>query len=379
MPKFITMKKLVFLLLGIGFIAACSSGGSDDEATTKPDSFNRTALLTNWADNIIIPSYEGYQQQIVALENAATAFTNMPTDATLAAVRIAWLDAYKAYQYVAIYNFGKADEIHLVSSSNTYPTDAAGIESNISTGTYNLSLLSQYVKQGFPAVDYLLNGLGTDDTMLLSFYTTSASATKYKKYLNDVIAKLKENNAIVLNDWKTGYRDAYVKNSGTSVTSAVSTTTNAFVKNFEKDIRTGKVGFPAGKFSNGTKFPEKVEAFYKNDVSKILLNTALQASRDFFNGKQYKSETVGASLKSFLEYVKAERDGQLLGTTIDKQYDAIFSSNSALSDSFSNQVTADNSKMLMAYDVMQKQVIYTKLDMTQALNITIDYVDGDGD
>lgn len=373
------MKKLVFVLLGIGLIAACSSGGSDDEPTTKPDSFDRTTLLTNWADNIIIPSYEGYQQQIVVLENAATAFTKTPNEATLAAVQTAWLDAYKAYQYVAIFNFGKADEIHLVSSSNTYPTDIIGIEANISSGTYNLSLLSQYVKQGFPAVDYLLNGLGTDDATLLSFYTTNANAAKYKKYLNDVIAKLKENNATVLNDWKTGYRDAYVKNNGTSVTSAVSTTTNAFVQNFEKDVRTGKVGFPAGKFSNGAKFPEKVEAFYKNDVSKILLNTAVQASRDFFNGKHYKSETNGASLRSFLEYVKAERDGQLLGTTIDKQYEAILSTNSTLSDSFSNQVNADNSKMLTAYDVMQKQVIYTKLDMMQALNITIDYVDGDGD
>jgi hypothetical protein len=35
---------------------------------------------------------------------------------------------------------------------------------------------------------------------------------------------------------------------------------------------------PAGLFSGGIKYPEKVEAFIK-DLSKELLNTALKASR----------------------------------------------------------------------------------------------------
>jgi hypothetical protein len=34
--------------------------------------------------------------------------------------------------------------------------------------------------------------------------------------------------------------------------------------------------------------------------------------------------------------------------------------------------------MILAYDALQN-VIYTKLDMMQALNITIDYIDSDGD
>jgi hypothetical protein len=34
--------------------------------------------------------------------------------------------------------------------------------------------------------------------------------------------------------------------------------------------------------------------------------------------------------------------------------------------------------MLAAYDVLQQMLVYIKL-MMQALNITIDYVDGDGD
>jgi hypothetical protein len=51
----------------------------------------------------------------------------------LLTVRTSWLEAYKAYQYVAIYSFGKSEEINL-KQNNTYPTNAAGIDANISAG-----------------------------------------------------------------------------------------------------------------------------------------------------------------------------------------------------------------------------------------------------
>jgi trehalose utilization protein len=49
----------------------------------------------------------------------------------LQAVRTSWIDAYKAYQYVALYSFGKSQEIYLKESANTYPTNIAGIEANV--------------------------------------------------------------------------------------------------------------------------------------------------------------------------------------------------------------------------------------------------------
>jgi hypothetical protein len=35
--------------------------------------------------------------------------------------------------------------------------------------------------------------------------------------------------------------------------------------------------------------------------------------------------------------------------------------------------------MILAYDALQQNVVYFKLDMMQALNITVDYIDSDGD
>ena len=357
-------------------MVACSS---NDGGSSTGDSFNRTALLTHWADNLIIPAYQNYQDKIAVLVTNGTVFTETPTIENLETLRNSWIPGYEAYQKVMLYTIGKAAEINFKEATNTYPTDAIGIEQNIASGSYNLELFSQFSKQGFPALDYLLNGLGDSDAEIVGFYTTNENANAYKMYLTALINKLNTNSEAILNDWNTTYRNSFIASNGTAVSSSTNKMANLFVKNFEKDIRTGKIGIPSGVFSNGTLFPEKVEGFYKKDISKALLNTAIQAQQDFFNGKAFNSSEIGPSLKSYLDEVKAVRNGQNLSTIINNQFATIYSANEMLNVNFSQQIESDNAKMIEAYDALQQNVIYFKLDMMQALNITIDYVDGDGD
>lgn len=371
------MKNTLLFLSFIALIVACSSNGGDDN--TDGSNYDRTALLTNWADNIIIPSYVNYQTKVQTLATSTATFVATPTEANLQTVRTSWLEAYKGYQYISMYNFGKAEEIYLNAASNTYPTNPTGIESNISSGSYDLSLLSQFDKQGFPALDYLINGLGANDSSIVSFYTTNTNAANYQQYLIAVVNKLKTDANAVVTDWNSGFRNTYVANNGTSVSSSVNKTTNLFVKNLEKDIRSGKLGIPAGIFSNGVKYPEKVEGYYKNDISKELLNISIKAQQDFFNGKHFNHATTGEGLNSYLDFLKATKNGQKLSDVINNQFATIYTVNNKLNNSFSQQINSDNSKMIAAYDALQQNVIYIKLDMMQALKITIDYVDGDGD
>lgn len=371
------MKKILLILSLIVIVVACSS--NEGENNSDGNNYDRTALLTNWADNIIVPSYVNYQTKVQTLVTNTNTFVANPTEVNLQTVRTSWLEAYKAYQYISMYNLGKAEEINLNIASNTYPTNTIGIESNISSGTYDLALLSQLDKQGFPALDYLINGLSTNDASIVVFYATNANATNYKQYLTAVVSKLKTNIDAVVTDWNSGFRNSYIANNGTSVSSSINKTTNLFVKNFEKDIRTGKIGIPAGVFSSGVKYPEKVEGYYKNDISKELLNVSIKATQDFFNGKHFNSTTTGEGLKTYLDFLNVIRNGQKLSDIINNQFAAIYTVNNTLNNSFSQQVNTDNSKMIAAYDALQQNVIYIKLDMMQALNITIDYVDGDGD
>ncbi|GIZ08425.1 imelysin family protein [Flavobacterium sp. UMI-01] len=371
------MKK-IFFLFSLSLIAVAVACSSSDGGNDSSDGFDRTALLTHWANNIILPSYTNYQTKLQVVVTSSTTFTTTPTEANLQTLRSAWLEAYKAYQYVSQYSSEKTDNIYFREKANTYPTDASAINANITTGTYNFSLISQFSKQGFPALDYVLNGLGNTDAEIVALYT-GPNAAKYKKYLTDLVSTLKADADTIVTDWNSTYKTTYIANNGNTVTSSVNTTVNLFIKHFEKDIRAGKLGIPAGVFSGGTLYVDKVEAYYKKDVSKILLTTALQASKDFFNGKNFDNTSTGPSLKSYLDYLNAVRSGQNLSTVINNQFDLAFTKINALEANLSNQITTDKIKILDAYDALQQNVVYLKLDMMQALKITVDYVDNDGD
>jgi len=371
------MKKLLFLFGFTVILASCSSG--DGGSDSSGDNFNRTALLTNWADNIIRPSFINYQTKINTLQNEISGFVTAPSEVELQEVRTAWLEAYKAFQYVSAFEIGKAEEINFVNCTNVYPTNTIGIEANIASGSYNLTLLSQFDKQGFPALDYLINGLGADDTAIVAFYTTNGNAVNYRQYLTDLVFRLKTNADLIATDWSGNFRDTFVASSGNSVSSSVNRMVNIFVKNYEKNVRAGKVGIPAGVYSNGTTYANKVEGYYKNDVSKILLNEAVKATQDFFNGKHFNSSVTGEGLKTYLDHLNVVKDGQQLSAIINNQFSVIYNTNALLNDSFSQQVFNDNNKMIAAFDQLQWNVVYFKTDMMPALNITVDYVDADGD
>ncbi|MES2488095.1 MAG: imelysin family protein [Bacteroidota bacterium] len=370
------MKKVLLAISCVALVIsiACSSNDSDG---TNPAGYDRNALLTSWADNIIIPTFTDYQAKVNILSQKAEVFNAAPDTNNLAALRTAWLDAYKSFQHTGIFDIGKATTLFFIESSNTYPADATGIEANITSGSYNLQQYNQFPKQGFPGLDYLINdgGADTDNGIVLSY---SNSALR-RQYLTNVVTRLKQTADAIVADWNGSYRDTFVANNGNSVSSAVNQITNNFVKNFEKDVRAPKVGIPAGIFSNGLTYPANVEGYYKNDVSKALLAEALQSSQDFFNGKYFGSATTGPGLKAYLDAINATGNGQPLSTVINNQYTACFTAVNSLSNSFSEQVTNDNSKMLATYNVLQQQVQNIKVSMLQALSIPIDYVDGDGD
>ncbi|WP_419212047.1 imelysin family protein [Maribacter sp. X9] len=371
------MRVLVFALSIIVLFTGCSSDSGDDNSTVDPN-YNKEAMLVSWADNIIIPAFTNYQLKVNSLNESTITFTQNPGTETLLDLRNKWLEAYKAYQHVGIFDMGKATDLKLLESSNTYPTDAGNIEANISSGAYNLSAQAQFASQGFPALDYMLYGVKETDEDILALYTDGAKAAGYKAYLTALSARLKLTADAVLEDWAGGYRATFI-GLDNAITGSLNQMANNFIKNLEKDIRAPKVGIPAGIFSNGTLFPDKVEGYYSNDISKELLLEATKASQNFFKGASFGTNGSGPGLNEFLDAMGAKSNGQSLSGIINGQYATIFSEINKLDNSFSQQISADNSLMVATYNAFQQNVVYLKVDMISALSLTIDYVDGDGD
>ena len=369
------MKKTFAVLVTILLVLSCST---DDSGNGSGDNFDRGALLANWADNIIVPAYQNFLNKMNVLEQSSTTFTTTPNQSNLDDLRLKWLDAYKAWQYVEMFNIGKAEEITYSFYVNVYPLNITDVENNIANGSYDLTLVNNQDAQGFPAIDYLINGIAATDTDIINKFTTDTNATAYKTYLNDVVARIESLTELVLNDWNNGYRDTFVANSGNTVTSAVNKLVNDFIFYYEKGLRANKIGIPAGVFSS-TPLPDKVEAYYKSDVSKVLANESLQAVKDFFNGKHFNSAATGESLVSYLDYLNTIKDGSDLSLLINTQFNTAASKLTALNNDFTVQINTDNTKMTEAFDELQRAVVLMKVDMLQALNISVDFVDADGD
>ncbi|MEL7423323.1 MAG: imelysin family protein [Bacteroidota bacterium] len=370
------MKRLFFLFLIVSGLFACGDSGDDNPQPV--DNFDRKAMLTHWADNIILPALEASFQSINELENAAGDFRGEATTENLEALQTAWLNAYKDWQRAGIYEIGEAEEVQLISLINLYPTDVDGIEANIAAGEYNLDLPSQKTRQGFPAMDYLLFGNGASNAETLTKYQDGTTGEAYREYLLDISEKMRQNLGTVLADWSAGYRQTFVDNDGNSATASTDRLVNDYIFYYEKHLRAGKVGIPAGVFS-GNILPQNVEAFHRQDVSKELLLISLDAAQDFFNGVAHDGSSTGPSLASYLNELETSKNGQPLADVINAQFDEARSTIEGLGDNFVDIVNTNNIAMLEAYDALQLNVVNLKVDMLQALNINVDYVDADGD
>jgi hypothetical protein len=186
----------------------------------------------------------------------------------------------------------------------------------------------------------------------------------------------------VISGWST-YRETFITKTGLDIGSSFGLVVNSYVLYFERYIRSGKIGIPAGATvgTSGVASPDKVEAYYKKDISLQLAKNAHTAVVDFFNGRHAGTGAEGPSFKSYLDALGAKdgSTGTALSEIINGQFTAITNKLNTLGNNFSQQVQTNNQAMLDTHAEMQKAVRMLKVDMTSAMSITITYTDNDGD
>lgn len=376
------MKKIIGILCVLALVWACSNDSETDDSVivdpVEEVSFERSTMLVNWADNIIIPSYQAFTVDMDDLLNTFNTFKADVNEGNLIALRASWLNAYKSWQHVEMFEIGPAESVGFQLNMNIYPTDNEKIDGFIVNGSYDLSLSSNRSAKGFPALDYLLNGLGDTDADILAFYNGD-NKEAYLQYTEDVLMDMQSLTETVVSDWTNGYRDTFVANDGASSTASVDRMVNDYIFYYEKYLRAGKMGIPLGVFSGST-LPRNVEAYYEATISNDLFLEGLSAVQDFFNGNHFNSSTQGESLASYLDALNTLKNGEDLSTLINDQFNTAKSMVLDLS-AFRAEIENSNppTSMLLAYDEVQKAVPMLKVDMVSAMSISIDFVDADGD
>ena len=373
-----TLKIFISISILSIFIISCSSS-SDDEQSTIPE-FDRSAVLKNYADNIIIPRLNNFRSSVDYLKESVDAYVDSPDITTYTELHNSWLEAYINWQYVEMFNIGKAEEIMFFSKTNTYPVNEGRIQENINNEKTDLSNPNDWSCQGFPGLDYMIHGIADSENEIINQYIQNPLNGKYLKV---VINELNDNTDLVLNDWNS-YRNTFVNSVENTATSAFNMLTNDFVYYFEKGLRTNKIGIPSGVFSNNP-LSNKVESYYSSkngieDVSRDLIENALNAVDLVFQGKSSNQSPVGPSFKTYLDFIKANNvSADDIGSIVVNKIQTANQKILDLNKNFINQVENDNGKMLAAFDALQTIVVNLKTDMLSLFNVAVDYTDADGD
>ena len=350
-----------------------SSQTTSTNSSSQSETFDRGTILLNYSENIIIPRYNTFKLSMDNLKNSIETFKSSPTSESYDLLQNDWIDAYKKWQYIEMFNISKAEEIMYNLKMNTYPVSKERIDNNIDTEKTDLSNPNDWSAQGFPGLDYMMHGVAENKDAVIELYSTNS---KYGNYLSTLGNLMSDITNSVVEDWSS-YKDIFNTSIENTATSAFNMMVNDFVFYFEKGLRTNKIGIPAGRFSS-LPLPEKIEAYYysKNgfgNLSKILVLEARQAATDFFTGSN--SEGVrGPSYSTYLDYLETE-----IGPTVETKLEEAKVRLDILQDNFINQIDDNNTLMLQAFDALQTIVVNLKTDMLSNFNIAVDYTDADGD
>jgi hypothetical protein len=365
-------KKILYILSLIVLVSACEKAINNAETDSLAE--YRSALLENVTNHIIIPAHENLKDELENLNNKVLYFESNPTILTLSELRDAWVKAYMSWQSVEMFCIGKSEEIDYAKTMNTYPCSVDRINDRLLGQPYDLSQggMNSWKTQGFPALDYMLYGLDSDSNMIIDYYI-GPDAEAHLKYVNDVVTQMLANTNLVLEDLETN-KASFIESDGNTASSSMNILTNDFIYYYEKGLRANKIGFPCGKLLNEP-YELGVEAYYRQDISKLLALESLNACKDFIMGKGINSDISGFSYDDFLS---ANGDESLSADIINGLSEAEIAINN-LDNNFRLQILKDNLAMEDAYDELQDVVVLLKVNMLYSLNITVDYQDTDGD
>ncbi|THU31116.1 hypothetical protein FAM09_28955 [Niastella caeni] len=374
MKRSFVLGTLIVLALTAG--TYCSKSGND--GGDKDSGYDKEAMLTNYADQIILPAYTSLQEKV----NSFQALANTFLDTRNTTNQQALLDAYKQlhlqYARVEAYNFGPAAAAALDVYVNFnggldynfntngeltgFSIDSTTIESNISSGNYNLSLYvrSSFYAQGFAAINYIFFGTNA----IAKFDNNTTNRVKYAK---DIVTRLKTLVDKVNSDW-TAYRTDFISNTKTNVGSPIGNMINNLA--YSLDVLKGpRIGWPFGKQSNGIVFPTKVEAYFAGN-SSALAQESIRSLKKIFTGNG-----SGKGITDYLKSLKKED----LANQVTAQFDAVITKLEAVPDPLSATLTAQPAKVEEAYKEIQKLLTLIKTDVASATGVQITFMDNDGD
>ncbi|SMO46777.1 imelysin family protein [Gracilimonas mengyeensis] len=348
--------KSFFLLIALLILSGCGN------------QFDRTRILDNAADNLIIPAYEDFKDKSDSLHIALMAFTENPTEGMLQTAQERWKASIKSWKRAELYNFGPVESMVLVTSIDRWPTSEAGIETVIEeyddSDDYLVRVGSN--RRGLPAIEYLLFHSQPEEII------TEFEDANRKAYLLQLSASVAENSALILDEWQNEYKHRFIEKTGNRPNSGITLLANEMGYLLEM-IRMDKLEIPFGKQTMGALRLHMLESEYAG-ISKQLIRENLESARHTFNGGE------GTGFDDYLDGLNIRGDdGMMLSEAINQEYANALAIIDNMDGSLAEVMQNDKEAVEQLIESVQQLYIYTEVDMISQLNILDTFSDNDGD
>jgi len=192
----------LFVTLAAG-LAACDDGGSTSTG------FTDRQVITDFADQVVIPTYALLHDRAVALDQAAAALRASPSAATLTAAQTAWVSARVPWEQSEAFLFGPVSAQGYDPAMDSWPVERNDLEAVIAASD---PLTAQFIRnlpetqKGFHTIEYLVFGEGRSRTF-------AELSGRELEYLTGLTAELASVTDALERAWTTGapsYREVFV-------------------------------------------------------------------------------------------------------------------------------------------------------------------------
>ncbi|MCB1154557.1 peptidase M75 [bacterium] len=197
---------MIFLLaaLMLTAIAACSTDDDDSGAGSSSGSFDDEDVIADYADEVIVPTYQWLADEAANLLDAVDALDADTTDGNLATAQQAWRDTRLPWEQSEGFLFGPVDSFGYDPALDSWPVNKTDLDAVLADSD---DLTVDYVRnlgeglQGFHTVEYLLFGAVNDKD-------AADFTARELQYLTSSTTVLAEIAANLATSWTEGIDDS---------------------------------------------------------------------------------------------------------------------------------------------------------------------------
>lgn len=353
-------------------VLSCTPSGGEDSAPVVE--IDRQETLALYADDVIIPAYETFNQKALALDEQAQNFCAVVSEQGFADLKSTWEAAMLAWSATEVHNFGPAMTLRLDSSIYFWPSRPNRIEDFISAGdlSYEAVKSGSSLIKGLSVLEYLIYGYKDNANTFASFEDEGRCT-----YLQSLAKLLLEDSASLLSAWQPengNFRDEFaLAGNGSASYSRQKQALDAMVNEMiqlTQTVEGVKLARPLGKRSSGTPKPEEVESAYAG-ISKAIIATNLESLKIAFQGGSEKK------IHSLADIIASENNDLWLDLQNELQASELLLKSSE--DSLATDVVLKTELTEQTFSQVKGLLNLLASDVASILGVTPTFSDNDGD